>query len=75
MFRQAILVQENDDPIWRHVRVPEAFLSPMCLNAESILDKIDGKQYLTVVVGIKLALFIQSTKKLTGASNYWQMVT
>jgi hypothetical protein len=47
----------------------------MCLNAESILDKIDGKQYLTVVVGIKLALFIQSTKKLTGASNYWQMVT
>ncbi|KAJ7243222.1 hypothetical protein C8J57DRAFT_1243516 [Mycena rebaudengoi] len=31
-------VQENADPIWRHVRV----FSPLCLNAESILDKIEA---------------------------------
>jgi hypothetical protein len=42
-------VHENYDPIWRHVRDPEAFLSRKCPNAESILEKIEGKQYLTIV--------------------------
>ncbi|KAJ7258193.1 hypothetical protein C8J57DRAFT_1234367 [Mycena rebaudengoi] len=42
-------VHENYDPIWRHVRVPEAFLSRMCPNAESILEKIEGEPYLTVM--------------------------
>ncbi|KAJ7906554.1 hypothetical protein B0H13DRAFT_1880528 [Mycena leptocephala] len=40
-------VHENYDPIWHHVRVPEAFLSLMCPDAESILEKIEGTQNLT----------------------------
>ncbi|KAJ7237509.1 hypothetical protein C8J57DRAFT_1247075 [Mycena rebaudengoi] len=40
-------VHENYDPIWRHVHVPEAFLSRMCPNAESILEKIEGTNNLT----------------------------
>ncbi|KAJ7212802.1 hypothetical protein C8J57DRAFT_1256301 [Mycena rebaudengoi] len=35
-------VHENYDPIWRHVRVPEPFLSLMCPDAERILEKIEG---------------------------------
>lgn len=33
---------ENYDPVWRHVRVPEAFLRLMCPEAEDILEKIEG---------------------------------
>ncbi|KAJ7290789.1 hypothetical protein C8J57DRAFT_1612073 [Mycena rebaudengoi] len=35
-------VHENYDPIWRHVRVPEPFLSLMCPDSERILEKIEG---------------------------------
>ncbi|KAJ7238394.1 hypothetical protein C8J57DRAFT_1246471 [Mycena rebaudengoi] len=35
-------VHENYDPIWCHVRDPEAFLSRKCPNAESILEKIEA---------------------------------
>ncbi|KAJ7210917.1 hypothetical protein GGX14DRAFT_394536 [Mycena pura] len=40
-------VHENYDPVWRHVRVPEAFLCLMCPEAEQILDKIEGTKNLT----------------------------
>ncbi|KAJ7246695.1 hypothetical protein C8J57DRAFT_1360119, partial [Mycena rebaudengoi] len=40
-------VHENYDPIWRHVRVPEPFLSLMCPDAERILDNIEGTKNLT----------------------------
>ncbi|KAJ6450568.1 hypothetical protein C8R47DRAFT_1189292 [Mycena vitilis] len=36
-------VHENYDPVWRHVRVPEGFLSLMCPEAERILDKIEER--------------------------------
>jgi hypothetical protein len=55
MVQQAILethgykVHENYDPIWRHVRVPEPFLSLMCPDAERILEKIEGRHYLTIL--------------------------
>ncbi|KAJ7262072.1 hypothetical protein C8J57DRAFT_1232197 [Mycena rebaudengoi] len=35
-------VHENYDPIWCHVRDPEAFLSRKCPNAERILEKIEA---------------------------------
>ncbi|KAJ7257850.1 hypothetical protein C8J57DRAFT_1234986 [Mycena rebaudengoi] len=40
-------VHENYDPIWCHVRDPEAFLSRKCPNAERILEKIEGTKNLT----------------------------
>ncbi|KAJ7252582.1 hypothetical protein C8J57DRAFT_1351069 [Mycena rebaudengoi] len=57
-------VHENYDPIWRHVRVPEPFLSLMCPDAEHILEKIEGTKNLTgasnywqMVIGLRPYMF------------------
>ncbi|KAJ7765935.1 hypothetical protein DFH07DRAFT_1014530 [Mycena maculata] len=34
---------EPYDPTWRHVPVPEQFLSLVCPNAESILERVEGE--------------------------------
>ena len=35
-------VHENYDPLWRHVRVPDAFLQRVYPMAEGILESIEG---------------------------------
>ncbi|KAJ7693365.1 hypothetical protein B0H17DRAFT_933068, partial [Mycena rosella] len=40
-------VDEQYDPIWRHVRVPEQFLRMVCPIAEEIFDSVSGKPNLS----------------------------
>jgi hypothetical protein len=42
-------VNENYDPVWRHVRVPDNFLKLVCPMAGSIQSEIVGKWLLNPV--------------------------
>ncbi|KAJ7232353.1 hypothetical protein C8J57DRAFT_1383741 [Mycena rebaudengoi] len=69
-------VHENYEPIWRHVRVPEPFLSLMCPDAERILEKIEGTKNLTrasnywqMVIELRLYMFQSALFKLPALQN------
>ncbi|KAF9065976.1 hypothetical protein BDP27DRAFT_1297792 [Rhodocollybia butyracea] len=55
---------EGYDPIWRHVHVPDQFLTLMCPMAEEVLDSIVGRQnltgaanYWTMIINLRPYLF------------------
>ncbi|KAF9078501.1 hypothetical protein BDP27DRAFT_1309680 [Rhodocollybia butyracea] len=55
---------EGYDPIWRHIHVPDQFLTLMCPMAEEVLDSIVGHQnltgaanYWTMIINLRPYLF------------------
>ncbi|KAF9072256.1 hypothetical protein BDP27DRAFT_424984 [Rhodocollybia butyracea] len=64
---------ESYDPIWRHIRVPEAFLLLMCPMAEEIHESIVGKKNLNGAANFwKLIIDLRPYLFQCGASIFQQ---